>query len=439
MNLFSLIILELVGFVILIALSKNVLILDNSNVSDDNKQAHKSLDRDYLKKIISYRIIFFILLLFEIVISLIFKGYPSINFLYFFIWLVSFIIVLNKLAAEKNNKLINMCIKGNCDGNSFTKVNNDNLNNSINNERVLPIYSFIGAVLISIISLLIIIFNSNENSYLVIAIVELLLKGIAIFLYKVTVKKHEVKYIQNTKVNNAINSQKNRMWSVFWVLFSTMDSLIFLLLAISISKIIYINYIYILIIYIAAISIAIIYLFVKRKNIRLNLEALEKHDDIIIPLDDRFLIENGIGYKVNLNTIKGKVFVYSILIFVMVILLFFTISDFYVPNIKINKNYVVVQDLDYSHNFKISDIKNVTMSKDIHIINKIYGTETLKYARGEFNVDKYGKSQVYIFKDSDDYIIIKLNGINIIYNESNENKTLKAYKKLLNAIAIYNE
>lgn len=249
MNFTSLIVLELVGLVLIIGLSKNASILNDSTISDDNKQANKSN-----KKIIKCRIIFFLLLLLEIVISLIFKGYPSINSLYFFIWLVSFIIVLNN----------------------------------------------------------------------------------------------------NTKPSNIITS-----------------------------------------------------------------------------MDNRFLIENGIGYKVNLNTRKGKIFVYSLLIFVILLLIFLTISDFYIPNIQINKNNASVQDLDYSYNFKISDIKNVTMSKDIHIINKIYGTETLKYARGKFNIDKYGKSQVYIFKDSHDYIIIKLNGINIIYNESNKNKTLQEYKKLL--------
>ncbi|MDS0525722.1 hypothetical protein NNC19_08530 [Clostridium sp. SHJSY1] len=153
--------------------------------------------------------------------------------------------------------------------------------------------------------------------------------------------------------------------------------------------------------------------------------------------DEKILIKNKnwIGYRINFKTIRGKIFVGSVLTIILVLMAFFVISDFYNPTIKISVDNIKISDLDYSYDFNGSDVRSIELIDDISILNKVYGTETAKYARGKFNIYKYGKSQVYIYKDTNKYIFINLNDTNIIYNTSSEKDTLEEYKKLKSYIS----
>lgn len=153
--------------------------------------------------------------------------------------------------------------------------------------------------------------------------------------------------------------------------------------------------------------------------------------------EDKILIKNKnwIGYRINFKTTGGKIFIGSVLTIVLALMVFLVISDFYTPTIKIGEHNIKISDLDYSYNFDSSDIESITLLDEISISSKAYGTETEKYARGKFNVNNYGKSHVYIFKDTNKYILIKLNGTNIIYNTSNEKDTLEEYRLLTSYIS----
>lgn len=142
----------------------------------------------------------------------------------------------------------------------------------------------------------------------------------------------------------------------------------------------------------------------------------------------------GVGSAINMGKTKGKVFVYGMLIFVVVILISVSaltlVLDFYTPWLQINKNNLIINDLEYSTSCAVSDIQDVSLVNDINVKYKINGGETSAYARGIFKMEDYDKVQIYIFKNSSPYIVIKSKDKYIIFNTKNKNETIKEYNKI---------
>lgn len=448
----SIAVILLVGFILLFNASKRTLVLGTNLLNDKLMDEELSEINNHFKKQIKLcRIYFSIFSLPEILISFIFKGYPSLNIIYFFLWVGSTILVLNKIYTNLRKKTMKIGTKQIIRESEMShKIDIQDLVHIFSNDKILPIYWFALPICISVFSLVIIIVRSKEILIISIIIIEILFKCIAIIMYKLTTKLNEKEYDKTLNINTAISSEKRRMWSVFWVLLSTVESIIFIILVFSVLKIIYINYIVKCEIIIISISVILIYVLVKYKNIQMKANLINKLINENINFDDeqynyilnyerlnneKIIVENGIGYTFNLDNVKGKFFVYTIILFIIAMVIFLIISDFYIPNIYMSKNEVMISDLDNSYSVKTSEIKEVKLVNSIDISNKIYGTETVKYARGKFNLDNYGESQVYIFKDVKKYIIIRLSNVNIIYNENSINNTIKDYKKICNLIS----
>ena len=194
------------------------------------------------------------------------------------------------------------------------------------------------------------------------------------------------------------------------------------------------------------------------KNMNKKLHEIKKKNNWIVEKDeDKYwingykyynendkstIVSSRYGYSMtyNLATKRGKIINYGILIPVSImvvgICILLIIMDFSNPTINIyqQSNKISIDYPMYNYDFKIDEIESVDLVEDININAKTNGIATNDYDRGNFSVEKYGRSKVYIYKKIKTYIVIKTKDDYVIYNENNKKDTLKIYneiKKLL--------
>lgn len=143
----------------------------------------------------------------------------------------------------------------------------------------------------------------------------------------------------------------------------------------------------------------------------------------------------GIGNTINLAATSGKWLVYGLTAFTIVIVIsvsaFILLSDIITPDLEISDSQTIkISAFGDSTSFSVSDIQNVTLINDLPKGYKVNGAATSVYARGNFKLEGYGRTKVYIFTNNPPYIVIKLKNSYIFYNEKDKNKTLDIYNQL---------
>ena len=154
--------------------------------------------------------------------------------------------------------------------------------------------------------------------------------------------------------------------------------------------------------------------------------------------DDKITVSSRYGYSLtyNLANKKGKILNYGGLvlsfIIVTIICTLLLVMDFSKPTINISKESgkVIIDYPIYNYNFFIDDIDTVKLVDNIKLKAKTNGIGTNEYSRGNFRAEEYGKCKVYIYKESQPYIVIKVKNRYVIYNEEDKIETLKVYKEI---------
>jgi|GEM_PF-1961320 len=142
----------------------------------------------------------------------------------------------------------------------------------------------------------------------------------------------------------------------------------------------------------------------------------------------------GIGSSVNFGTTAGKWLLGGSVILTLGLILgswaFVVAEEFVDPKILWDEEAMYIQSLAYSDEIAYESIQEVTTIEELGNTTKTNGTATADYARGSFNVRSYGKSRVYVFRETPIILVIHLEDLTVFYNEPTEEATLAVLDEL---------
>jgi hypothetical protein len=155
------------------------------------------------------------------------------------------------------------------------------------------------------------------------------------------------------------------------------------------------------------------------------------------PYDERTMVEkrSGYGYTINIASRGGKAFIYGTFSFLALILIGTTAisfwADFGEVEMKLvsENNTIEIQAPMYGYQFDAGKIISINMVDDIPGGLRTNGVSTERYALGNFNIDGYGKSKLYITRNAP-YIVIELDGLYVFINGETEEQTQEYYNQL---------
>lgn len=388
-------------------------------------------------------------------IPFVFSNFYSTFFLiYLFVWIIIYTFLLLFPYILINRQLYSLKKEKGWFLTTAKVITIDTVASKFKNKKNVSPYWLIGAVLIALFPITIeVIFKHSLtlNLLFFLTVISLIEKAFSLFFYNITKKLKTKTYSENSDINVTLNWERQRIWSLFWIVFAYVDSLTFLCSYFAIFKLN--NIILSVIIYCLTVTIIIIfasYTFSKFKNTE---KELTVNDDKAILVDDdeywywgmfycnpndksSFVSRGGSKVTVNFASTGGKAFMCGTLIFTLVIIigaLFLPLalnSSDPVINIS-NPKDITINTSMYSTSFSRKDVVSISLINNIPDGIHTNGIGTDEYSRGNFDLDKYGQGKLYVFNNCPPYIYIKLKDGYIIYNYKDKNKTLTLYNKLL--------
>jgi hypothetical protein len=156
------------------------------------------------------------------------------------------------------------------------------------------------------------------------------------------------------------------------------------------------------------------------------------------PYDERTMVEkrSGYGYTINMASKAGKAFMYGMFGFLALILVGVTgitmWADFGEVEMKMvsDNNIIEIQAPMYGYQFDADDIISIDMVDDIPGGIRTNGISTNRYSLGNFDIDGYGKSKLYIVRGAP-YIVIELDDLYVFINGDTEEQTQEYYNQLI--------
>jgi hypothetical protein len=162
-----------------------------------------------------------------------------------------------------------------------------------------------------------------------------------------------------------------------------------------------------------------------------------KHGIYNNPNDPRVWVGKryGIGYTYNIGSPKGKRFFYGTLIAIGIILLavifMFLLPLFNPFKLSIGTDTVTIQSPIYATSFPLSGIRAVKLIDTLPNGTRTNGTSTGQYNLGNFTLDGYGKSKMYVYAADPPFLVISLDNLTVFYNSKDSEKTQSIYSRLL--------
>ena len=146
----------------------------------------------------------------------------------------------------------------------------------------------------------------------------------------------------------------------------------------------------------------------------------------------------GVGYTLDTGSRKGKRFFIGTLIAVGILLvaviLMFLLPIFNPFKLSIGADNVTVQSPIYATGFPISGIREVKLVDTLPGGTRTNGISTGQYNLGNFTLNGYGKSKMYVYNADQPFIVISLDNLTVFYNSKNPEQTQSVYSQLLQAI-----
>ncbi len=155
------------------------------------------------------------------------------------------------------------------------------------------------------------------------------------------------------------------------------------------------------------------------------------------PWDNHKSIEKRVGIGTTMNMAYKRNRWISFLAFAsmvlfmggLVILLFK--FDFATFRINIGKDEITIDAPVYKEHFKTRDMVEVAITEVLPKEGlRTGGVATSRYYLGNFNLDQYGKSRVYLYIQHLPYLVIHLKDRTILFNTKSREQTLEYYRQL---------
>ncbi|MEO3944486.1 DUF5808 domain-containing protein [Gorillibacterium sp. CAU 1737] len=143
----------------------------------------------------------------------------------------------------------------------------------------------------------------------------------------------------------------------------------------------------------------------------------------------------GFGTTVNVGTRGGRAFLWGTLgVTAAVILgvgLLIGILDSRTPQLEVTADQKVdIRYPLYSYSFSLDQIQTLTLEESLPSGRRTNGIATDRIARGDFRLDGWGRSKLYVFKDIPPYLVINLGELHVVYNTDNPQATRALYERL---------
>lgn len=415
---------------------------------------HILKNKDVMEIVKSYKKSYSVLILIFIILSLpmlIFKNSPSFTMIYTFTWIILLLCLNNKTYIKHFKVLYSLKRKNDWFLENKQVITVDTEVSRIKNKMPVPWLWFIPSFIICIIPFIITITVENNPNVSEIFLSLLSVPAIAFFywLYRLYSSEKTVVYNEKTEVNLACNFIHKRLWSLCWVVIATVTSMLHLLQYLNLQWKDNYSLPITLFLYILIFLVCVFYTYNKIRSTQSRL--LEASLDVIYTDDDEFwargyyynpndrrtMVEKRIGYgfTCNMATLKGKCLTFGILVPVAVLILFLSIvfvrMDTGSFNLFINGSTVKIEAPLYAFSFDINEIQEVNKIDVLPKGARTNGAATEVYNLGNFNLNGYGNSRMYVYKENPPFIIVKLKDIYLFINGKTKETTDKYYKILI--------
>jgi len=269
------------------------------------------------------------------------------------------------------------------------------------------------------------------------------------YLYTLTTRERARAHSEDTQINLAITRTSIRLWTICWTGLAALHSLsmvILLLLIRSNSATAFAFVVGGIII----INLAVIFLVYSRIQDNQTLLLEQAQAPIYVdedyywrggfynnPNDCRTLVEKRIGYgqTLNLGTKKGRMAYYGLIIglpaFLLTMFLMFLSLDTAKFDLTITDDMVQIHAPLYGYEFPLEDIESITTLKTLPSGRRTNGAATSEYSLGNFSLQGYGRSKLYVYNKQPLYIVIKLPDLYVFFNANTEEETQQYYQQLL--------
>jgi uncharacterized membrane protein len=418
-------------------------VLKNREIEDIVKQYRKALLILVLIAAVASLPLFFLL------------SYVSIAILFLFTWMGVVFYAANRVFTKYHQKLLVLKQNNRWFGKNARIVTIDTEVSRLKDTMPISGSWFILPALLSLLPFLFAFLNKNADVMLLsIGSISVVTTAISIWLYKIVGSERTISISRDTAVNMAYNTSRKSTLSRGWLFFALLESLV-------IAVISFITWQYGMAVQLTVIILMVLSLFgvlivfgayqkVQAKQQRLK--DTENNNTYIDddsgwenglmfynnPYDERTMVEkrSGYGYTINMASSKGKAFMYGMFGFLALILVGTTGISLWADfgDVKMtmmsDNNVIEIQAPMYGYQFDAKDIISIDMVEDIPGGIRTNGISTNRYSLGNFDINGYGKSKLYIVRGAP-YIVIELDDLYVFINGDTEAQTQEYYNQLI--------
>lgn len=383
----------------------------------------------------------------------VFASYPSFTIIYTFVWIIMLLYLNNRIYIKYFRSLYSLKRKNDWFLINKHVVSIDTEVSRIKNKMPISKLWFIPSFIAGIVPLAVTLAVKNSPSFIeifpsLLTVLEILL---FYYLYNLYSNGRIIVYSEKTEINLACNYIHKRLWSLCWVIIAALTGIIHLISYLSFNDAYNYSFPFLLSMYILVFLVCVFYTYDKIRNSQNRL--LEASENIIYtdddeywkrgyyynPGDKRTMVEKRIGYgfTCNMATLKGKLFTFGILVPAAALVLFLSVvfvrMDTASFKLFVKDNVARIDAPMYAFSFNVDDIQEVKKVDTIPKGARTNGAATQKYLLGNFNLNGYGKSKMYVYQENPPIIVVKLNGLYLFINGKTEEITETYYKLLMNS------
>jgi uncharacterized membrane protein len=381
-------------------------------------------------------------------------SYVSIAILFLFTWMGVVFYAASRVFSKYHKKLLVLKQNNRWFGKNARIVTIDTEVSRLKDTMPISGSWFILPGLLSLLPFLFAFLNKSADVLLLsfgsVSVVSTL---VSLWLYRLVHSESTIFFSTDSAVNLAYNTMRKSTLSRGWLLFALLETTVIAVMSFIIWQ------------YGMAIVIAVVLLFVlslcgifiifaayhKVQASQQRLKDAENNNVYIDddsgwenglmfynnPYDERTMVEkrSGYGYTINMASKKGKIFMYVTFGFLALLLVGVTgitmWADFGEVEMTMvsDNNTIEIQAPMYGYQFNADDIISIDMVDDIPGGIRTNGISTNRYSLGNFNINGYGTSKLYIVRGAP-YIVIELDDLYVFINGDTEEQTQEYYNQL---------
>ena len=109
----------------------------------------------------------------------------------------------------------------------------------------------------------------------------------------------------------------------------------------------------------------------------------------------------------------------------------FAWMDFTPFTLSVQEDLVTVHAPMYQDTFSVKEIEGLSLTDTIPLGKRTGGAATNRYLLGNFQMEGYGKSRLYVYLNEAPAVVIQLSDRTVFYTGKTEEESLRAYQELL--------